>query len=121
MDRRVAAVITLMEDNLHRKIRMTEMTQVAQVSTDRLRQIFKAETGLPPIQYLRRLRLLRARQLLESSSLSVKEVAAHVGLNDVSHFVRDFRRVTGSAPTAHRTHHLDGGRAESRNANSGNR
>lgn len=44
----------------------------------------------------------RARYLLETSFLSVKEITHNVGLNDESHFVRDFKKVYGVPPTLYR-------------------
>jgi hypothetical protein len=45
----------------------------------------------------------RAKNLLESSFLSVKEIAYRVGMNDESHFVRDFKATYGSSPSCYRT------------------
>jgi hypothetical protein len=45
----------------------------------------------------------RAGDLLETSFLSVKEIAHAVGLNDESHFVRDFKTIYGVTPTRYRT------------------
>jgi AraC-like DNA-binding protein len=44
----------------------------------------------------------RARYLLETSFLSVKEIAYSVGLSDESHFVRDFKKAYGAPPTRYR-------------------
>ena len=44
----------------------------------------------------------RAKDLLESSFLSVKEIAYQVGLNDESHFVRDFKSTYGFSPALYR-------------------
>lgn len=41
---------------------------------------------MPPARYLRRLRMRRAMELLETTNLSVKQVMARVGLCDESHF-----------------------------------
>ena len=59
---------------------------------------------MPPIRYLRLLRMERAKNLLESSFLSVKEIAFQVGLNDESHFVRDFKSTYGFSPALYRSH-----------------
>jgi AraC-like DNA-binding protein len=56
------------------------------------------------MRYLRGLRMERAKDLLESSFLSVKEIAYRVGLNDESHFVRDFKSTYGSSPALYRVH-----------------
>ena len=105
MDRRVNTVITLMKNNLHRKISLAEMTRAAQLSPDHLREVFKAETGFAPVRYLKRLRLIRAKDLLRSSSLSVKEIAGQVGVSDISHFVREFQTACSITPTAYRKQH----------------
>lgn len=102
MDRRVRAAITYMRDNLHRKLSLREIACAAQLSPVHFRRVFKRASSVPPLQYLRRLRMQRATELLESSSLSVKEIAAAVGIGDVSHFVRNFKKASGTAPTAHR-------------------
>jgi AraC-like DNA-binding protein len=41
----------------------------------------------------------KAKLLLESTPMSVKEVMVEVGLNDLSHFVRDFKQVYGYSPS----------------------
>lgn len=58
---------------------------------------------MPPIQYLKVLRIERAKHLLETSFLSIKEITHIIGLNDESHFVRDFKKIYGVPPTLYRT------------------
>jgi transcriptional regulator GlxA family with amidase domain len=69
------------------------------LSPSRFRTLFAAQTGVSPMRFLQRLRLRRARVLLERTFLSVKEVMALVGYNDPSHFARDFRREFAAAPS----------------------
>ncbi len=57
---------------------------------------------MSPIKYLKLLRLEKAKHLLETSFLSVKEITYQVGINDESHFVRDFKKAYGNAPGQHR-------------------
>ncbi len=91
--------------NLHRRLTVGELARVAQLAPARLRQLFRTETGKSPIQYLMELRMRRAKELLETSFDSVKEIAARVGINDVSHFVRKFGLAWGLTPTRHRSRH----------------
>lgn len=106
VDARVRAVIAFMEKNLHRRLTVSDMGRVARLAPARLRQLFKAETSFAPVEYLRRLRIERAKELLRNSFLSVKEIAGMVGLNDVSHFVRNSERASGVTPAGYRAHCL---------------
>src|SRR2546422_2083214 len=99
MDQRVETVIVFMKANLHRKITPIEIAQSVRLSPSRLREVFKDETGTSLTRYRRELRLERAKHLLETTFLSVKEVAASVGIDGVSHFVRDFEKKHGTTPS----------------------
>jgi transcriptional regulator GlxA family with amidase domain len=72
------------------------------VSTRTLLRRFRAETGQTPLDFLQSLRVSRARQVLESTSLSVDEVARGVGYQDVSTFRRLFSRSVGLSPSEYR-------------------
>ena len=98
MDQRVRAVIAFMDINLDRKFTPTEIAQSVCLSAAHLRELFKEETGTSLARYRRELRLERAKHLLETTFLSVKEAAARVGINGVSHFVRDFEKKYGTTP-----------------------
>lgn len=101
-DQRVSAAIVYMRDNLHRRLSLREIARTAQLSPVHFRRVFKHATSMPPGQYVSALRIERAKELLEDSLLSVKEIAASVGTGDVSHFVRNFKQASGMTPTAHR-------------------
>ncbi len=69
------------------------------LSYSRFRHLFKRELGIPPRRYARCVQLEQAKRLLESSFLRVKEVAALVNANDISHFVRDYKSHFGRTPS----------------------
>lgn len=101
-DHRVRTVIAFMEHNLNRKLTVPDLAHVARLAPARLRQLFKSETGKSPVRYLTELRMRRAKQLLETSLLSVKEITARIGISDKSHFARTFKRTCGLTPIRHR-------------------
>ena len=102
MDHRVAHAISRMEESIDRDVPVLELAAAVNLSPSRFAYLFRRETGIPPARYLHDLRMERARLLLERTFLSVKEVMAFVGVNDPSHFSRDFRRRHGVAPTTFR-------------------
>ncbi|HET6974880.1 MAG TPA: helix-turn-helix transcriptional regulator [Pyrinomonadaceae bacterium] len=93
-----------MRQDVRGELSLAELAQSVNLSVWRLSHIFKSDVGMPPIRYLRLLRMDRAKHLLESSFLSVKEIAFQVGLNDESHFVRDFKAAYGFSPALYRSH-----------------
>ena len=105
MDQRVQAVIVFMKTNIHRKLSASEIAQSVRLSPAHLRELFKNETGTPLTKYRRELQLDRAKDLLETTFLSVKEVAAAVGINGFSHFGKDFERRYGSKPSEYAARH----------------
>lgn len=103
MDQRVRTAIALMEHNLQRTLSVKEIVQTVHLSPSRFRQLFKRDTGTSLGRYIRELRTQRAKELLEVSFLSVKEIAAQVGIGDVSHFAKSFEKAYGLTPTQYRT------------------
>lgn len=103
LDKRVEKIIAMMREDVRGELSLGEFAQSVNLSVWRLCHIFKSDVGMPPIRYLRLLRMERAKALLESSFLSVKEIAYQVGLNDESHFVRDFKSTYGFSPALYRT------------------
>jgi AraC-like DNA-binding protein len=102
MEHRVRKVIALAEESLHKGWTPAKFAGLVNLSPSRLHQLFKEETGLPPARYLRQLRMRRAKELLETTNLSVKQVMNAVGLADESHFVRDFKKTCGLTPARYR-------------------
>ena len=116
MDKRVEKILEMMRDDVRGELCLAEFAQSVNLSVWRLCHIFKSDVGMPPIKYLRLLRMERAKGLLESSFLSVKEIAFQVGLNDESHFVRDFKSTYGHSPAIYRSQFKRNG-SESGNGN----
>lgn len=56
-------------------------------------------TGLPPLEFIRSIRLKRARQLLEKSQMTISEIAYEVGFNNPKKFSQHFKEEFGTTPT----------------------
>lgn len=102
-DKRVKDVIALMEDNLSQRLPLGRLAKEVNLSTSQLNYLFKSKFGVTARQYLKSLRMEKSCELLETTHLSVKEIAVKVGLNDASHFVRDFKSTYGLTPRRYRT------------------
>jgi AraC family transcriptional regulator, arabinose operon regulatory protein len=102
MDYRVESVIALMRDDPHQVFTLSRMARSVNLSVSRLHHLFNADMSMSPARYLRIVRLQAAKDLLETTFLSVKEIVALVGGNDESHFLREFKKQYGVTPSAHR-------------------
>lgn len=103
-DPRVQIAIDFMKTNLRRSVSLSELADTANLSPSHFSSLFKTQTGIPPGEYLIRLRMEKARNLLTIGLLSVKEVMALVGYDTRSNFVRHFRRYFDLAPSEYRKH-----------------
>lgn len=102
MDPRVQMVVTRMKEEFRQEPSLSEMALVVNLSPSRLRYLFKKEIGVAPGHYLKTFRLERAKELLETTFLSVKEIISSIGVNDQSHFIREFKKTYGLTPAQYR-------------------
>jgi len=105
-DLRVEIVIDFMNANLQRSISLEELADAAYLSPSHFSHLFKSQTGLSPGQYLINLRMEKARHLLTTSLLSIKEIMALVGCDTRSNFLNHFRTHFDCTPTEYRKLHF---------------
>jgi len=75
-----------------------KLSEWVNASEDYLSRIFHRQMGIPLWEYLNRLRIGYAIELLKSSAESVAEIASRSGFQDQAYFCRVFRRITGLTP-----------------------
>lgn len=102
MNRKVRSIVDFLNANLHRQIRMAEITALTGLSRSRVANLFKAEFGKSPLQYLREVRLEKARLLLETTTERIKQIRFAVGYRDHRDFFRDFKKQFGLTPSEYR-------------------
>lgn len=88
--------------HFNESITLDQLAEVAQLSPYHLLRVFRRAIGLPPHTYQIRLRIERARRMLQTG-VPPTLVAPAVGFADQSHFTRHFRRVLGITPGAYQT------------------
>lgn len=83
-------------------ISLSEVARALNVSTFYFCKLFKKATGINFTEYLSRVRIEKAKNLLLNPNLRVSEIAYEVGFQSLTHFNRVFLRIVGRSPTAYR-------------------
>ncbi|MEK4119619.1 helix-turn-helix domain-containing protein [Paenibacillus sp. FSL W8-0919] len=78
------------------------LAEIVYLNPDYLARVFKKETGVSLGTYIIQVRIKAARQLLETTSLSVYQIAAKVGYSNYSYFSKLFKQDTGWSPSDYR-------------------
>ncbi|GGA33120.1 helix-turn-helix domain-containing protein [Paenibacillus physcomitrellae] len=91
--------ILFMQQHYAQDIRVDKLAELVQLHPSYYTQLFKQTMELTPVEYLTRLRMNKAKELLLQTDKSVREVAYEIGYEDEFYFSRRFKRTTGLAPT----------------------
>ncbi|MCF5602668.1 helix-turn-helix domain-containing protein, partial [Pseudomonas syringae] len=89
---RIASAVTYLHEHYDHALNVDTLARCANMSTSTFHEHFKRSTLLSPVQYLKRLRLLKAQQLLVAEGLNVAQVALKVGYQSASQFSREYKR-----------------------------
>lgn len=90
-------------ERFQQRITLDEAAQVVNSSTRHFCKVFKQATGITFTDYLARIRVEKAKHLLQNPHLRVSEVAFETGFDSISQFNRSFKRITGMSPTQFRS------------------
>jgi|SRR6266545_7221881 len=96
------AAISESDNKEEQKMSLEEIAIEFDLSESRLRALFKSQVGLPPTQYVKKLKMDEAARLLRDSYRRVTEIRTRLRINDYSHFVRDFKKAHGMTPIQYR-------------------
>ncbi|EIF29824.1 DNA-binding domain-containing protein, AraC-type [Burkholderia sp. Ch1-1] len=99
---RINHVLSYIGKNLANELRESDLAQLAGQSVSAFSRYFRRHTGLPFVQYVNRMRINLACQLLADEALSVTDVCFKAGFNNLSNFNRQFLAVKGMAPSRFR-------------------
>lgn len=99
---RIEESIAYMTQNLNRPLQVSTLAALVNISPSHYFALFKRHTGRAPMDYFTRLRMEKARCLLDTTVSSVKEVAAALGYDDPFYFSRVFKSVNQLAPSNYR-------------------
>lgn len=98
----IRTIVVYINSNLDGRLTLNDLARSARLSRSRMCSLFKEEMGIPPGRYVKTVRMRKAAELLETTSLTVKQIRGRVGMQDKSHFVRAFKQAYGLAPSGYR-------------------
>lgn len=98
---RIRQAMAFIEANAAKGLTVESIARTVAMSPSHFAHRFRAVASTSPIQYLRHVRLERARELLLTDGSGASEVATRVGYASPSHFSRDFKRHFGVAPASY--------------------
>jgi AraC-like DNA-binding protein len=102
---RIERTIRYMTEHLNQPLQAPDLAALANMSLSHYFALFKGATGCAPIEFFIRLRMSRARLLLETTSLNIKEISSGLGYEDPFYFSRLFKLSSGVAPSDYRKVH----------------
>jgi AraC-like DNA-binding protein len=94
----IAKLIAWLKQHYTEDLAMDELAALAHMSPSTFRQHFRALVGMSPLQYVKNLRLLDARQLMLNERLDAGSAAIRVGYESASQFSREYSRLFGEPP-----------------------
>jgi YesN/AraC family two-component response regulator len=98
----VKQAMAYLHEHYSRSFERHHLAKTVGVSENYLSQIFHRELGLSPREYLSRIRIHKAKQLLTNTDESVTSVAGRVGFEDPAYFSRVFHKLVGESPQSYR-------------------
>lgn len=95
------STLQYMRENYMNEIKLEKLAELAGMHPSYYSQLFKSRMQKNPIEYITHLRMNRAKELLTTSDLRIRDVARQVGYRDEFYFSRRFRNHAGYAPTSY--------------------
>ena len=100
----IARARQFIEEHHSEELSLGQVAQAVHTSTFYFCKLFKKSTGINFTEYVSRVRVEKAKNLLLNPNLRVSEIAYEVGFQSLTHFNRVFKKITGESPTKYREH-----------------
>jgi YesN/AraC family two-component response regulator len=88
-------------EHFRESIHLKELVELIDRSPNFTLTVFKEVVGQTPLEYLHRLRITTAMEMLQNTRYTVSAISEHLGYYDNSYYYKMFRKVTGLSPTAY--------------------
>lgn len=97
------AVITFIHEHYAELIRLEDAAQITNFNANYFSQLFRNETGFTFLEYVTKVRIEKAKELLENPNHSAEEIASQIGYPNANYFVKVFKKITGTTVSEYRT------------------
>jgi AraC-like DNA-binding protein len=94
----VSSVLAYVSEHLDETLSVAELAEQVSLSPSAFTRLFRGVTGKSPYQFVKEMRLNKARELLADGKHGVAQVSRTVGYSSVSHFINEFRSQFGTTP-----------------------
>ncbi|MFO0752019.1 MAG: helix-turn-helix domain-containing protein [Thermodesulfovibrionales bacterium] len=103
--RSIQHVVRYIQNNLSTELRLSGLAREAHLSKYHFCRVFKRHVGVSPRRFIITMRIEKAKELLVREEMNVSLAAMEAGFNDLSNFIKEFKKCTGFTPTAYRSLH----------------
>jgi len=101
-DKSIETAVRYVQDNFRSDLTMARVANHISLNYSYFSILFKEKTGMNFVDYLRMIRIEKAKELLQNSMYKIYEVAEMVGYSNTKHFTTTFRALTGISPKEYR-------------------
>lgn len=98
----ITEIKELFDSKFYEEYSLDELEAMYNKNKYRITREFRAAYGLPPFQYLNKVRIQEAKKLLLNSDLNVREIGFETGIKNTNHFINLFKKETGTTPLSFR-------------------
>ena len=99
---RLKRVFTYIDEHYSERIYVADLANVLNMSTDNFFKYFKEFTRMTPTEYINHYRIGKAETLLKNSDLPVTDISFSTGFENVSYFIKTFKKLLGITPNKYR-------------------
>jgi len=92
-------ILAYIDAHIEQNLTIHELAEMAYMHPNYFIRLFKQQIGVPPIQYITRKKIAKAKELLRSTQSTVGEIAQDLGFSDLYYFSKQFKKNVGLSPS----------------------
>jgi transcriptional regulator GlxA family with amidase domain len=95
----IEKAVQYMQQNFGKKVTVRQLAAMVNMSESHFIRCFKKETELSPMEFLIKLRVEKAKKLLQANNLNITDISLQCGFSSASHFSASFAKHAGLTPS----------------------